>query len=135
MFSHGRFQKVNGTALATGVHPGRSRVIANTEYRPEISVTGSFATEGLDAIRRGDLLTGGHYLGAETLAEILQDNGIPTVIAGSKPVVLLHDRSNKKNSEAEKESTLLFEGKTIPRGIGEAPSAPATRRRQTRMCL
>jgi len=112
--------EVNGTALATGVHPGRSRVIANTEYRPEISVTGSFATEGLDAIRRGDLLTGGHYLGAETLAEILQDNGISTVIAGSKPVVMLHDRSNKKNSDAEKESVLLFEGKTIPRSIGDA---------------
>ena len=111
--------EVNGTALATGVHPGRSRVIANTDYRPEISVTGSFATEGLDAIRRGDLLTGGHYLGAETLAEILQDNGISTVIAGSKPVVLLHDRSNKKDSDAEKESVLLFEGKTIPRSVGE----------------
>lgn len=111
--------EVNGAALATGVHPGRNRVIANTEYRPEISVTGSFATEGLDAIRRGDLLTGGHYLGAETLAEILQDNGISTVIAGSKPVVLLHDRSNKKNSDAEKESVLLFEGKTIPRSVGE----------------
>ncbi len=112
--------EVNGTALATGVHPGRSRVIANTEYRPEISVTGTFATEGLDAIRRGDLLTGGHYLGAETLAEMLQDNGISTVIAGSKPVVLLHDRSNKKYSDAEKESVLLFEGKTIPRSVGEA---------------
>src|SRR5882672_8275984 len=111
--------EVNGAALATGVHPGRNRVIANTEYRPEISVTGSFATEGLDAIRRGDLLTGGHYLGAETLAEILQDNGISTVIAGSKPVVMLHDRSNKKNSDTEKESVLLFEGKTIPRSIGE----------------
>jgi arylsulfatase A-like enzyme len=112
--------EVNGAALATGVHPGRNRVIANTEYRPEMSVTGSFATEGLDAIRRGDLLTGGHYLGAETLAEILQDEGISTVIAGSKPVVLLHDRSNKKNSEAEKESVLLFEGKTIPRAVGES---------------
>src|SRR5882672_3365010 len=112
--------EVNGAALATGVHPGRKRVIGNTEYRPEISVTGSFATEGLDAIRRGDLLTGGHYLGAETLAEILQDNGISTVIAGSKPVVMLHDRSNKKNSDTEKESVLLFEGKTIPRSLGEA---------------
>jgi arylsulfatase A-like enzyme len=73
----------------------------------------------MDAIRRGDLLTGGHYLGAETLAEILQDNGISTIIAGSKPVVLLHDRSNKKNSDAEKDSVLLFEGKTIPRSLGE----------------
>ena len=112
--------EVNGTALATGVHPGRSGIIANTDYRPEISVTGSFATEGLDAIRRGDLWTDGHYLGAQTLAEILQDNGIATVIAGSKPVALLHDRSNKKNSDAERESVVLFEGKTIPRSVGEA---------------
>jgi arylsulfatase A-like enzyme len=111
--------EVNGTALATGVHPGRSRVIANTEYRPEISVTGTFATEGLDAIRRGDMMTDGHYLGAETLAEILQDQGIPTVIAGTKPVVLLHDRSNRKNSKAEKDSVLLWEGKTIPRSVSE----------------
>jgi arylsulfatase A-like enzyme len=111
--------EVNGTALATGAHPGRSRVIANTEYRPEMSVTGSFATEGMDAIRRGDLLTDGQYLAVPTLAEILQDNGIPTIIAGSKPVALLHDRSNKKSSEAEKKSVLLFEGKTIPRSVGE----------------
>lgn len=111
--------EVNGTALATGVHPGRSRVIANTEYRPELSVTGTFATEGLDPIRRGDLLSDGHYLGAETLAEILQDNGIPTVIAGTKPVVLLHDRSQKKNSKAEKDSVLVWEGKSIPRSVGE----------------
>lgn len=112
--------EVNGTALATGVHPGRSRVIANTEYRPEISVTGTFATEGLDAIRRGDMMTDGHYLGAETLAEILQDNGMATAIAGTKPVVLLHDRSTRKNSKAEKDSVLLWEGKTIPRSAGEA---------------
>ena len=111
--------EVNGAALATGVHPGRSRVIANVEYRPEISFTGNFATEALDAIRRGDLMSDGHYLGVDTLAEQLQDNGISTVIAGSKPVVLLHDRSAKKHSEAEKESTLLFEGKTIPRSAGE----------------
>jgi len=111
--------EVNGTALATGVHPGRSRVIANTEYRPEINFTGSFATEGLDAIRRGDLLTDGHYLGAPTLAEILQDNGIATIVAGTKPVVLLHDRSARKQSKAEKESVLLFDGKTIPRAAGE----------------
>ena len=111
--------EVNGTALATGVHPGRSRVIANTEYRPEISVTGSFATEGLDAIRRGDMMTDGHYLGAETLAEILQDNGIATAIAGTKPVVLLHDRSMRKNSKAEKDSVLVWEGKSIPRAVSE----------------
>jgi arylsulfatase A-like enzyme len=109
--------EVNGTALATGSHPGRSGVIANTEYRPEISILSTFATEGLESVRRGDLLTDGNYIRTPTLAEILQDAGIPTVTAGSKPVVLLHDRSWRKSSSAEKESVTLFEGKTLPRSI------------------
>src|SRR5215216_7028358 len=28
--------EVNGTALATGVYPNRSGIVANSEYRPEI---------------------------------------------------------------------------------------------------
>lgn len=109
--------EVNGTALATGSHPGRSGVIANTEYRPEISILSTFATEGLESVRRGDLLTDGNYIRTPTLAEILQEAGIPTVTAGSKPVVLLHDRSWRKSSSAEKESVTLFEGKTLPRSV------------------
>src|SRR5262245_30093881 len=35
--------EVNGTALATGAHPGRSGVQANTEYRPELSILSTFA--------------------------------------------------------------------------------------------
>ncbi len=112
--------EVNGAALATGAHPGRSGIIANFEYRPELSVLGTFATEGLDAIRRGDLLTQGNYLGAPTVAEILQDNGISTIIAGTKPVVLLHDRSAKKTSPAERESVTLFDGKTLPRAVAQS---------------
>ena len=112
--------EVNGTALATGSHPGRSGIIANTEYRPELSVLSTFATEGMDAIRRGDLLTDGNYVRTPTVAEILQDNGIATITAGSKPVVLLHDRSWRKSSSAEKESVTLFEGKTLPRSAVDA---------------
>jgi arylsulfatase A-like enzyme len=112
--------EVNGTALATGSHPGRSGIIANTDYRPEISILSTFATEGLDSIRRGDLLTDGNYIRTPTLAEIFQDAGIPTITAGSKPVVLLHDRSWRKSSSAEKESVTLFEGKTLPRSAVDA---------------
>lgn len=112
--------EVNGTALATGSHPGRSGIIANTDYRPEISVLSTYATEGLDSIRRGDLLTDGNYIRSPTLAEILQDAGIPTITAGTKPVVLLHDRSWRKSSAAEKTSVTLFEGKTLPRSAVEA---------------
>jgi len=111
--------EVNGTALATGMHPGRSGIIANTAYRPEISFLASYATEGLESVLRGDLLTRGQYLQTPTVAEILQDHGIPTIIAGSKNVALLHDRSNRKSSKAEKESVTLFEGKTFPRAAAE----------------
>ena len=111
--------EVNGTALATGANPGRNGILANTEYQPEMSVLSSFATEGLDSVLRGDLLSGGHYIMTPTVAEILQDAGFPTIIAGSKPVVLLHNRSAKKVSKAEKDSVTLFEGKTLPRAVAE----------------
>jgi predicted AlkP superfamily pyrophosphatase or phosphodiesterase len=54
-----------------------------------------------------------------TLAEVLQSNGIPTIIAGSKPVALLHDRNGRKETAAAKKSVTLFEGKTIPRSLRE----------------
>src|SRR5213075_3374354 len=107
--------EVNGTVLATGVSPRRSGVLANREYRPELNYLTNVATEALDSIRRGDLLSGGRYIQTPTVAEILQDAGIPTIIAGSKPVAILHDRSSRKQSRAEKDSVTLFEGKTIPR--------------------
>src|SRR5438067_959089 len=64
--------EVNGTAIATGVYPDRSGVIANRDYRPDMNWGDSLGTESIEAIRRGDLLTGGHYLAVPTLAEILQ---------------------------------------------------------------
>ncbi len=109
--------EVNGAALATGSHPGRNGILANTEYDPQISFLGSHATEGNDAVRRGDLLSGGHYIMTPTVAEILHGAGISTIIAGSKPVALFHDRSRLKKTAAEKESVTVYEGKTIPRDL------------------
>src|SRR5438270_709532 len=88
--------EVNGTALATGVYPNRSGIMANSDYRPAIGWLGPNATEGMEAIRRGDFLSEGNYLLVPTVAEILQKAGYPTVIAGTKPVALLHDRSAKR---------------------------------------
>ena len=109
--------EVNGTALATGMHPNRNGIMANLDYRPEIGWTGPNATEGIEAIRRGDLLTGGNYLLAPTLAEILQKAGHPTVIAGTKPVALLHDRSTKRLTPAQTNSLVLYKGQTIPKSL------------------
>src|SRR3954453_4846881 len=85
--------EVNGTALATGVYPNRSGIIANKDYRPEIGWLDANATEGVEAVRRGDLLSDGNYIQVPTVAETLQKAGFLTVIAGSKPVALLQDRS------------------------------------------
>src|SRR6267142_1059358 len=46
--------EVNGTAIATGMHPGHSGVNANSDYRPEINFFGAFATEGMEAVLRAD---------------------------------------------------------------------------------
>ena len=107
--------EVNGIVLATGMHPDHSGVMANTQYRPDLNWQGTYGTENLDAVRRGDLLSGGHYLEAATVAEMLQDAGFTTLIAAAKPVGLLHDRNSKKTNQAQKDSVTLFRGQTIPR--------------------
>src|SRR5437773_2404880 len=68
--------EVNGTALATGVYPNRSGIMANKDYRPEIGWLDANATEGVEAIRRGDLLSDGNYIHVATLAETLQKAGL-----------------------------------------------------------
>jgi arylsulfatase A-like enzyme len=104
--------EVNGAVLATGMYPSHTGVLGNIQYRPELSWLSTFGSEDLDAIRRGDLLSDGHYLPTPTLAEILQQAGFPTITAGAKPVVLLHDRSPKKELTAQKDSVTLFRGDT-----------------------
>lgn len=107
--------EVNGAVLATGMFPGHSGILANIQYRPELNWLSPYGTENLDAIRRGDLLTDGRYLGAATIAEILQKAGIPTITAGAKPVVILHDRAPTKTALARNGSITLFRGRTLPR--------------------
>ena len=109
--------EVNGTAIATGVYPEHNGIGANTDYRPVIGWTGPNATEGVEAVRRWDLISGGKYLLSPTLPEIIQGAGFPTITAGTKPVVFLHDRSIKRSSLAASNSVLLYKGQTIPRSL------------------
>lgn len=111
--------EVNGAAIATGANPGRNGILANSAYEPELNLLSSVATEGIDTIRRGDALSGGHYIMTPTAAEVLQAAGIPTIIAGSKLVAQFHDRSRVKTTPAQKQSVTLYEGKTIPRDLAE----------------
>jgi arylsulfatase A-like enzyme len=109
--------EVNGAVLATGMYPQHTGILGNIQYRPDLSWLGTYASESFDAIRRGDLLSDGHYLGAVTVAETLQQAGFPTITAGAKPVVLLHDRAPRKAPPAQKDSVTLFAGETLPRSI------------------
>ena len=107
--------EVNGTALATGMHPDHSGIIANMEYRAEFNWLSAYATESLDVVRRGDAATQGHYLEAATVAELLHGAGFPTMVAGAKAIALLHDRAPAKTSQAQKDSVTLFRGLTLPK--------------------
>lgn len=84
--------EVNGTALATGVYPTRSGLLANREYRPAINPSAPIDTGELENIRRGDEVSQRQYLAVPTVAEISRAAGLSTAIAGSKAVVFLHDR-------------------------------------------
>lgn len=104
--------EVNGTAIATGAYPSDSGVIANVDYRPAIDPHSPVGMEVPKVIRRGDEVSGGHYLARPTLAELLHTHGIATIVAGSKQVALLHDRSLRADTPGV--SPVLFQGETLP---------------------
>ena len=85
--------EVNGVALATGLYPAHSGMIANHEYRPEIDSRKSIDTEVPQVVRRGDEVSHGNYLAAPTIAELVRKSGRRSVVAGTKGVALLYDRN------------------------------------------
>ena len=108
--------EVNGTAIATGAYPAHSHVIANTDFRPAIDGQKSVAIEEPATVAQGDAISGGHYLGMTTVAELLHARGERTAIAGSKQVALLHDRASRPDTPGV--SPVVFEGATLPEALG-----------------
>lgn len=106
--------EVNGTALATGMYPQESGIIGNSEFRPAIDARQRVRTEALSTVRKGDECANKHYLSFPTIEELLHLQGKKTVIAGAKPVVLLHDRAERDNDSA---SVVLCAGKTLPENL------------------
>ena len=118
--------EVNGAVLATGVYPEHNGIIGNREFRPAIDPTNRIMTAELRAVRRGDGLSGNHFLGFATLAETLHARGLRTAVAGAKTVTLLQDRNAQ---DAAGLGVDVFEGdavppailKTIERALGKFP--------------
>jgi arylsulfatase A-like enzyme len=121
--------QVNGTALVTGVYPGKSSVIANCVYRPEIDRRRSISVESPAVVDRGDELSGGKYISVPTITELIQRAGGRTAIASAKTVGLLLDRH--AGIGPAKNCVTLFAGQTVPTGalapfvtaLGPFPSA------------
>ncbi|MGP8199040.1 MAG: alkaline phosphatase family protein [Limisphaerales bacterium] len=103
--------EVNAVALATGVYPWQSGLIGNHEFRPALDALKAINTESLETVRRGDELTGNHYLAYPTVAEILHEHGLSTAVAGSKPIALLHDRALRP---AGSPGVDVFAGNVLP---------------------
>src|SRR5438105_15831569 len=53
---------VNGTAIATGVYPNHSGLLANHDYRPEIDAQKSVDVENVAVVGKADQLSGGKYI-------------------------------------------------------------------------
>jgi predicted AlkP superfamily pyrophosphatase or phosphodiesterase len=115
---------VNGTALVTGIYPGKSSIIANHEYRPEIDRQRSIDVEIPAVVEKGDQLSGGKYISFPTIAELVQKAGGRTAIAATKTVGLLLDRhpfgsatlrsGQVVDHVGRKNGVTLFVGKALP---------------------
>ncbi|MDQ6626230.1 MAG: alkaline phosphatase family protein [Verrucomicrobiota bacterium] len=100
---------VNAAALATGVYPDRSGIIANWAFPPDISGGKLTRLDAPETISKGDEVTGGKYLTVPTIAELVQARGGRVAIAGTKTAPLLQNR------HATAPSASLFGGETIPK--------------------
>src|SRR2546428_178456 len=85
-----------------------------------ILVSSLFYVHSIEAVRRGDLLTEGNYIAVPTLAEIIQKAGHRTVVAGTKSVAILQDRSARRTSPAAAASVMLYKGRSIPSSVLES---------------
>src|SRR5437762_1282556 len=101
---------VNGTAIVTGVYPGRNGIIANHVYRPDIDSRHAIDVENPAVVQRGDELSGGKYVSRSTIAELVQRAGGRTVIASAKTVGLLLDRRVESNAGGIHTASAIPEG-------------------------
>lgn len=106
--------EVNGTALATGKFPEHSGITGNRMYAPDVELLEPVDTQNQWAAWKGDKLTDGKWINAPTLPQLARAQGLTTVVAGTKAVAMLWDRSIKDRSI---DQPTLFEGKSIPSAL------------------
>lgn len=103
--------QVNATALATGMKPATSAVVANREYRPELELLHPIDMNDEYYAWVADNEKNSPFINAPTLPELAHQHGLTTVVAGTKAVAVLWDRSYHNRSTSQ---PTLFEGMAIP---------------------
>lgn len=128
---------VNGTAMVTGVYPGRSGILANHVYRPDIDSRNAVDVELSPTVKKGDEVSGGKYIAVPTISDLIQRAGARSLITAAKTVGLLLDRNVGHASglpsrddasgthalppqAGANKSVTLFAGKALP-GLGLDP--------------
>jgi predicted AlkP superfamily pyrophosphatase or phosphodiesterase len=107
---------VNGTAMATGVFPNRNGILANREFRPAIDPRNVFDNADPAIIKKADEVTGGKYVAAPTIAEIVRAAGRKTAVVGTKSVVFLHDRQAEW-TDASFKNSIKFAAAPMPTAL------------------
>jgi len=103
---------VNGTVMMTGIYPGKNGIIANHVYRPDIDPHQAIDVELSPVVKKGDELSGGKYIAAPTIAELVQRAGARSLIAAAKTGKIINVKKGQflapwdmKNVLAKIEST------------------------------
>ena len=105
---------VNGTAIVTGIYPGKSGIIANHVYRPDIDPHHSVDVELPAVVKKGDEVSGWEiHFGSNDCRASPARAGAHSVIASAKTVGLLLDRHSADVGLRENCVT-LFAGKLAP---------------------
>lgn len=105
---------VNGAAMATGMHPGHSGLVANLEYRVEVDAEAPFDTADMASVHKSDLQPDRPYLSATTIVEMMQHAGMRTAVAATKTVGALFDRKHDEASNLARQSALVSAGTPFP---------------------
>ncbi len=114
---------VNGATLATGAYPQHHGIISNWEFRPEIEAHRAFDTSDFPALDNADGHINQGYLALPTIADFVQQAGYRTAIAGSKPVAQLFDRARRRESQAARDSVVIYRGKFLPASAADRVTA------------
>jgi len=110
---------VNGTAMVTGVYPGKTGIIANHVYRPDIDPHHPVDVELPSVVKKGDELSSGKYISAPTIADLVERAGARSVVAAAKTVGLLLDRQVGvgRGASAVPNRVTLSAGRRLPSAV------------------